>query len=163
MISSAPPASLPPPPDTMTLWVRMLNVLWIQSERKLMSSCRQSWVCKQREPLSEVSKFTGLAWINICPIVPFPLCPCVTLTTHPLQISIHASLSLLHSLSRSLSLSLTLSPLPFLFFFYCGYLCGAEIPSLTSEGLHNENIWAGRNKQPVFCLMLLYQSAHRLS
>lgn len=43
------------------------------------------------------------------------------------------------------------------------YHCGAEIRSLTSAGLHNENKWAGSKYAGCVLFTALYQSAHRLS
>lgn len=55
------------------------------------------------------------------------------------------------------SLSLSLS------FYITDYHCGAEIPSLTSAGAHNENKWAGSKYAGYVLFAALYQSVHRLS
>lgn len=57
----------------------------------------------------------------------------------------------------------SLSLLPSLSFCIMEYHCGAEIPSLTSAGLHNENKWAGSKYAGCVLFAALYQSAHRLS
>lgn len=59
------------------------------------------------------------------------------------------------SLSRSFS--------PPLSFCITEYHCGAEIPSLTSPRLHNENKWAGSKYAGCVLFAALYQSAYRLS
>lgn len=63
--------------------------------------------------------------------------------------------------SPPLSLSLSFSP-P-LSFCIMEYHCGAEIPSLTSPRLHNENKWAGSKYAGCVLFAALYQSAYRLS
>lgn len=60
-------------------------------------------------------------------------------------------------------LSLSLSFSPPLSFCIMEYHCGAEIPSLTSPRLHNENKWAGSKYAGCVLFAALYQSAYRLS